>query len=174
MIRLTNTFLIMTKKFFLLFLFLFAIIDLSCGSGHQRNAPGEYHRVTRVIDGDTFVIETSPGNEERVRLIGVDAPETRRTRNREVGHYAEESKAFLSKMIENQMVRLVYDVNKYDRYQRILAYVYLRNGTFVNAELVKRGYAVVMTVPPNVEHAETFVRLQREARENNRGLWREN
>ncbi|NLO69347.1 MAG: thermonuclease family protein [Porphyromonadaceae bacterium] len=163
----------MAQKFILLFIFLFVILDLSCGSGHQRNAPREYYRVTRVIDGDTFVIETSPGTEERVRLIGVDAPETRRTRNREIGHYAEESKAFLVKMIENKMVRIEYDFSKHDRYQRILAYVYLRNGTFVNAELVKRGFAVVMTVPPNVNHADTFFRLQREARENNRGLWRE-
>ena len=164
----------MTKKLFFFIVFVFTILNLSCGSGNQRNVPGEYYRVTRVIDGDTFVVETSPGTEERIRLIGVDAPETRRPRNREVCHYAEDSKAFLTKMIENQMVRREYDVSKYDRYQRILAYVYLRNGTFVNAELVKRGYAVVMTVPPNVKHADTFVRLQREARENNRGHWREN
>ena len=57
-------------------------------------------------------------------------------------------------------------------YGRTLAYVYLEDGTFLNAELVKQGYAMVMTVPPNVKYAHLFVKLQQEARENNRGLWK--
>ncbi len=59
-----------------------------------------------------------------------------------------------------------------DKYGRTLAYVYLEDGTFVNASLVEHGYAMVMTFPPNVKHEALFLRLQREAREQKRGLWR--
>jgi len=55
--------------------------------------------------------------------------------------------------------------------RQLLAYVYLKDGTFVNAWLVEYGYAQVMTVPPNVKHQELFLKLQREAREDRRGLW---
>jgi len=66
-----------------------------------------------------------------------------------------------------------FDVEKKDRYERLLAYVYLKDGTFLNAEIVKQGYASLMTYPPNVKYADDFVKLYREARENNRGLWKE-
>ncbi len=66
---------------------------------------------------------------------------------------------------------LEFDVQQLDRYKRLLAYVYLEDGTFVNAWLVQHGYAAVMTVPPNVKYQELFLRLQREAREGSRGLW---
>jgi micrococcal nuclease len=69
-------------------------------------------------------------------------------------------------------VRLVTDVEPYDRYDRLLAYVYrLDDGLFVNAEMLRRGYASVLTIPPNVAHADRFFVLQRRAREANRGLW---
>ncbi len=58
-----------------------------------------------------------------------------------------------------------------DRYKRLLAFVYVEDDTFVNAWLVENGYAVVMTIPPNVKHQELFLKLQREAREERRGLW---
>ncbi len=63
-------------------------------------------------------------------------------------------------------------MQQYDKYDRILAYVYLEEGTFVNAWLVKNGYAMVMTVPPNVKYQELFLKLQREATEAKRRLWR--
>jgi len=128
-------------------------------------------QVTRVVDGDTFVARDADGNEIRVRLIGIDAPESRRTRNTEVEFFAMESKAFLVSLIDGQQVILQYDVEKYDRFDRILAYVYLDDGTFVNAELVGGGYAQVATFPPNVKHVDKFVSLQRRARRENRGLW---
>jgi hypothetical protein len=75
-------------------------------------------------------------------------------------------------MAEGKKVRLEYDVQTRDKYGRLLAYVYLEDGIFLNAELVKQGYAHVSTYPPNIKHAEEFVRLQQEAREKDRGLWR--
>ncbi len=72
----------------------------------------------------------------------------------------------------DRSVRLEFDVQELDRYGRTLAYVYLEDGTFVNAWLVENGYAAVLTVPPNVKHQGLFLKLQREAREQKRGLWR--
>lgn len=68
-------------------------------------------------------------------------------------------------------MRLELDVDQMDRYGRTLAYVYLEDGTFLNAKLVEEGYAVIMTVPPNVKYVDLFIKLQKEARENRKGLW---
>jgi micrococcal nuclease len=76
------------------------------------------------------------------------------------------------KLVDGKTVRLEFDVQQVDRYNRLLAYVFLEEGTFVNAWRVENGYAVVMTIPPNVKHQELFLKLQREAREAGRGLWR--
>jgi len=78
----------------------------------------------------------------------------------------------LAVLVEDKTVVLEFDVERRDRYERLLAYVYLKDGTFVNAWLVENGYAMVMTVPPNVRHQELFLKFQREAREERRGLWR--
>lgn len=128
--------------------------------------------VVRIIDGDTFVVDDGSEKGETVRLIGVDAPETRRSANREIGHYGEESKVYLTQLLANRHIFLVYDVGKTDRYRRTLAYVYLPDGTFVNADLIRNGYATAMTVPPNVVHADLFAKLEQDARRKRRGLWR--
>lgn len=156
----------------LLFLFTYTLLSSSCHSESKKH--NELWSIMRIIDGDTFVIHDGSKKGTKIRLIGVDAPETRRIQNKEIGHFGKEAKAFLSEIIAGKKVKLEYDVTKYDRYKRTLAYVYLEDGTFVNAELVKQGYAMVMTVPPNVKYADLFVKLQKEARENNRGLWNEN
>jgi micrococcal nuclease len=122
-------------------------------------------RVERVVDGDTIVITGG----ERVRLIGVDTPESVKP-DTPVQCFAREASAFLERLVEGRKVRLELDVEERDRYGRLLAYVY-RGDLFVNAELVRRGYATVATFPPNIRHVDTFVRLQREARQNERGLW---
>jgi micrococcal nuclease len=76
------------------------------------------------------------------------------------------------RLVEGERVRLAYDAEPRDRYGRTLAYVHReRDGLFVNAELVRRGYAVPLTIPPNVAHAGEFRRLARAARRDGRGLW---
>ena len=85
--------------------------------------------------------------------------------------FAREASAFLERLVEGRRVRLALDVEPRDRYGRLLAYVY-RDDLFVNAELVRRGYATVATFPPNVRHVDRLLRAQREAREGRRGLWR--
>ncbi len=142
---------------------------ISCTSTTE--APTGYSHVKRVVDGDTFIMDDGTSKGVKVRLIGVDAPESRKSEHKEVGYYGKEAKQYLMRMLKGQNVRLVYDAGRYDQYKRTLAYVYLEDGTFVNAELIKNGYAMVLTIPPNVAHAEEFVKLEREARENHKGLW---
>ncbi len=136
--------------------------------------------VKRVIDGDTLQLETG----ERVRLIGIDTPEmhesdklyrdSRRTKQdirtiRQLGRLAYE---FTRSLVEGKRVSLEFDMEKRDRYKRLLAYVYLQDGIFVNAEIIKQGYASLMTIPPNVKYAELFLKFYQEARVAKRGLWR--
>ncbi|MCD6062641.1 MAG: nuclease (SNase protein) [Flavipsychrobacter sp.] len=149
------------------FLFLLLPLFFASCTVKEGSEEKELHKVTKVIDGDTFWID----DKEKVRLIGVDAPESRNTGRKKIGYYGKEAKAFLKSYLMGKRVELKYDVTRTDRYQRTLAYVYLEDGTFLNAELVKLGYAMVYTVPPNVKYADDFLELQREARENGRGLW---
>jgi len=121
--------------------------------------------VTRVVDGDTLDVLVD-GREERVRLIGVDAPEVRG----EAEPYGAEGMAFARQRLTGQAVDLELDVEERDRYGRLLAYVWI-GGELFNETLVREGYATVMTVPPNVKYAERFVALQEEAREAGTGLW---
>ena len=137
--------------------------------------------VQRAVDGDTLKLE----NGERVRLIGIDTPEmhesdklyrdSQRTGQdvRTIQALGRRAYEFTKKIVEGQRVSLEFDVEKYDKYGRLLAYVYLKKDrTFVNAEIIKQGYASLMTFPPNVKYADLFLKLYREARENNRGLWK--
>jgi micrococcal nuclease len=124
-------------------------------------------KVTRVIDGDTIELE----NGDRVRYIGVDTPETVHP-SKAVQFMGKEASEFNRKLVEGKDVRLEYDVKKTDKYGRTLAYVYVGD-LFVNAELVKRGYAQIMTIPPNVMYQDLFLELQRGARKVKLGLWNE-
>ena len=135
--------------------------------------------IKRAVDGDTLVLE----NNERVRLIGIDTPEMHESSklNRDAQRSGQDvqtikqlgrrSYEFTKKLVEGKRVRLEFDVERFDKYKRILAYVYLADGTFVNAKIVEEGYASLMTYPPNVKYADLFLKLYRQARENKRGLW---
>ncbi len=130
-------------------------------------APGQL--VERVVDGDTIIVEEVG----RVRLIGVDTPETVHP-NRPVEFFGKEASAFTKGLLEGKRVRLEYDQERQDRYGRTLAYVYLddgtNDGTFVNAEIIRRGYGHAYTRFP-FRHMEAFRQFEREARDNRRGLW---
>lgn len=129
-----------------------------------------YVYVTKVIDGDTFWVDD--GIEEiKVRFIGIDAPEIHNAGGKKKGYFGEEAKEYVTKLTEHKWVRLELDVREKDQYQRLLAYIYLEDGTFLNAHLVANGYAVVDTHPPNVKYADFFIKLQRDARDGKLGLW---
>lgn len=107
-----------------------------------------------------------------MRLIGVDTPETKDPRKAVQCFGVEASAHTMSLLGSRTPVRLVYDVERFDRFGRTLAYVYREgDGLFVNAALVAEGYAQVAAFPPNVAHAEELIRLARSAREDGRGLW---
>ncbi|WP_276346238.1 thermonuclease family protein [Daejeonella sp. JGW-45] len=134
--------------------------------------PGEgYLQVTRVVDGDTFWVDNGTEKGLKVRLLGIDAPESRKSFNKDVQHFGKESAAYLTRLIAGKKVKLMADVSPRDRYGRTLSYAYLEDGTFVNALLIRNGYAQVLTIAPNVRFAAEFVRLQRRAREKGLGLW---
>ena len=119
----------------------------------------------RVIDGDT--IELDGG--ERVRLIGVNAPESVDPR-RPVERFGKEASEFTRRLAEGKSVRLEYDEETQDRYGRTLAYIYLPDGTLLNAEIIRQGYGYAYTRFA-YRRTQEFVRLEREAREQGRGLW---
>ena len=154
--------------------FLLLTLISSCTDRSGRDNEGyKYFIVEKVIDGDTFWLDDGSDEPLRVRLIGIDAPESRDFGSKVKEYYGEEAKEYLKKLIEGKKVRLEYDIEPFDQYDRTLAYVYLKDGTFVNAELVRNGYAMVLTIPPNVRHSLTFLRLAREARKKKAGLWDE-
>lgn len=126
----------------------------------------------RVVDGDTIVLAGG----ERLRYIGIDTPETVDPR-RPVEAFGHEAARYNLQLVEGREVRIELDVQERDRYGRLLGYVYVTGDdgreVFVNAELVRQGYARVSTWPPNVRYAEYFHQLEREARQAGRGLWSE-
>lgn len=147
----------------LLFLLFFA---LGCSEGfRQSGAQAETVVVRRASDGDTIRLSTG----ERIRLIGVDTPEL--TDNRpEMRRFAEEAAAFVRGLVEGKHVRLEYDRERSDKHRRTLAYVYLQDGTFLNAEIIRQGFGRVCT-QHRFKYREEFRKLEREAEQNSRGLW---
>ena len=126
--------------------------------------------VIRVVDGDTVDFDIG-GTKERVRLIGIDTPETKKP-DTPVQCYGPEASAFTASLLpEGTAVHLERDVEARDKYDRLLAYVYLADGTFVNLAIVRGGYAHLLTIPPNVAHADDFVAAARAAEAENAGLW---
>ena len=157
--------------------------------------------VKRVVDGDTFILS----NGEKIRLTGIDTPEShdnpkaKRDSQRSgkdimtITQQGKEAAQFVRKLAEGKKVRIEYDVQKRDRYGRLLVYAYdidtlqenpqihLPKGVvvsanreiFFNGSIIGSGYAVPMTIPPNVKHAELFKKLYSEARSQRRGLWAE-
>jgi micrococcal nuclease len=126
--------------------------------------------VTRVVDGDTIDVRLG-GQIETVRYIGVNTPELHHPRKGEEPG-GREAAAVNRDLIAGRRVRLELDTQSRDRHGRLLAYVWV-DDTMVNAELVRRGFAQVMTVPPNVRHQALFLKVQGEARDAGRGLWAE-
>jgi micrococcal nuclease len=118
------------------------------------------YKVVEVIDGDTIVLS----NNEHVRLIGINTPESER-------YFYGEAQEVLKLLVLNKNVRLEKDVDDRDTYGRLLRYVYIGN-LFVNLEMVKRGFANAFTFPPNVKYTEKFLAAEREARKNQIGLWK--
>jgi len=143
-------------------------------------------KVLRVIDGDTFVCKIKGIRKERVRMIGIDTPESRPNRKakrdarrsgrslKEIIKLGKKATAFTKKFLKRgRTVFLEFDIEKRDRYGRLLAYVWLDDKRMLNEILIREGFAVVYTKPPNVKYIERFRKAQRLAIEERKGLWKE-
>ena len=125
--------------------------------------------VRRVTDGDPFRISPEIDGKDRVRLIGVDTPETDPERGAEP--YGEEAARFTRYGPEGTDVALEFDAEREDDYGRLLAYASLPDGTMFNETLLREGYAQVATFPPRTRYLDRFEEAQDEAREARRGIW---
>lgn len=174
--------------FFLLFLTLFFFAAQRLSLRAPRVLPdvpadtGVYEdiAVVHIYDGDTIRL----ANGEKVRFVGVDTPESSENRKlfRDAARSGRDIQQILSMgrraaeytkaLLGGRRVRLEFDIERRDKYGRLLAYVYRADdGLFVNEALVKNGYAYPMTIPPNIRYADDFRKLFREAQKAKRGLW---
>jgi micrococcal nuclease len=160
---------------------------VSCGkssptSTEQRGTPC---KVVRVIDGDTFTCTLKDGEEIKVRLIGVDTPESRVNpklerdvqrsglQREDVLRMGKIAAEFTKRLLpEGEIVYLEQDVQKTDKYGRVLAYVWLKDGRMLNEVLIREGMAKVYTIPPNVKYQDILLDAQRQAREEGKGFWK--
>jgi len=139
--------------------------------------------VLHVTDGDTVVLVIE-GKRERVRLIGVDAPELHENPRavKQAGWYGAPTTEVLKMGARardelerlcppGSVLRVDFDVERRDRYGRLLSYLVREDGVFINEEMLRGGYAMLFTVPPNVSRVDTFREAFRSARRSGRGLW---
>ncbi|MBP7859514.1 thermonuclease family protein [Patescibacteria group bacterium] len=126
-----------------------------------KNTTKKEYTVTKVIDGDTVVIETG----EHIRLIGIDAPEISKKEC-----YSEESKKYLSELLENKKVKLEKDISEKDKYGRLLRYIYLED-VFVNERLVEKGFAKAVIYKPDIKHSNLFEISENVSQNNKMGMW---
>jgi len=154
-----------TKIFILLLIALF-ISETSFA------VPGSPYAVTAVHDGDTISVRISGSSKagqrtEKLRLIGIDAPEMKQ------GKWGQKAKKRLRDIINRnrRTVNIEFDADRRDKYGRLLGYVWSRNSYMINERLVREGYAVLYTIPPNVRYANRLSSAQKTARSKKRGIW---
>jgi len=147
-----------------------AVVLVVRGGGEPSRTTFGRAQVLRVVDGDTIRVRLD-GRTERVRYIGIDTPESVKPHTA-VQCFAKRASQANAALVAGRSVKLVGDVERRDRYGRLLAYVYREpDGAFVNGRLVQDGYARTLTIAPNVAHARELADLARAARREGRGLW---
>lgn len=161
------------------------LVAVAAGAAHGAEIPppGRPAQVGAVIDGDTIGVRLEDGREERVRLLGIDAPElhpsekldreVRRSgiSRREMRRRGAAARRALAALVHGRSVALEHDIVERDRYGRLLAWVWRRDGLLVNEAMVREGWALLLTIPPNVRHVERLREAQAEARRARRGIW---
>lgn len=155
-----------SKRIFLIQVFVLIAMIFSAFSAFAKDSDDKLYHVIRVIDGDTF----KANGAGTIRLIGVDTPETKHPKKK-IEYFGREASDFLKKRLSGKKVRLEYDQQRKDRYGRTLAYVYLEDSTFINAEIIAEGYGFAYTKFP-FKYLEEFRSLEKRARESEKGLWK--
>ena len=145
----------------------------SCSnSSPPPNGQADLVKIVKVVDGDTVDIDLD-GHTERVRLIGVNTPETKHP-TKPIECFGPEASAYMTQLLpKGTAVRIERDVEARDRYGRMLLYLYLgSDNLFINLDLVARGYGTPMSIEPNPLHRNDFVRAAAQAEAANVGLWK--
>ncbi len=142
--------------------------------GACNTKPKEYYKVSEIHDGDTVTIVTSSflgffETTEKIRLIGIDSPELAQE------PWGRRAKNYLKKLIKESdwLVKVELDILHRDKYGRLLAYLWTKDGKMINYLMIRNGYSMVYTIPPNVKYAEWFLEAQRLARQEQKGFWSE-
>lgn len=143
-------------------------VSVACSGAPSTPPASDEATIERVVDGDTLVARVG-GARVRVRLIGVDTPETVKP-GAPIACFGPQASAFAKKELTGARVRLRYDRERTDRFGRTLAYVYIGESLF-NLTLVEQGYATALNIRPNDAHANEFARAERAARRARQGLW---
>jgi len=169
----------------LFFVILILAFSYSCGDDTSQKEEKIPCKVVKVIDGDTFKCTLRSGEEINVRMIGIDTPESRVNpklerdvsktglSREEIISMGKEATEFTKRFLpEGEVVYLEQDVQKTDKYGRVLAYVWLKDGRMLNEILVREGMAQVYTIPPNVKYQERLLKAQRLAMEEGKGFWK--
>jgi micrococcal nuclease len=148
-------------------------IGFFCACRNYANFSDYYQvNVVRVVDGDTIVL----ANGKYLRYLGIDTPETHLKNHdgtwREAFQtFGKEATEFNRRLVEGKIIRVEFDVQKNDKYNRLLGYCYLPGGEMVNAKMLEEGFATLFIKAPNVKHADVFIAAQTRARENRKNLW---
>ena len=145
---------------------LIAVILIFLLSQQICSADENWHQVKWIVDGDTVVLDDG----QKIRYIGINAPELAHD-DHETEPYGEESKGFNAMLVQRGKVHLEFDKERFDQYKRRLAYVFLKSGTFVNAEMLSNGYAYFLWSPPNLKYNSLLLQAQRSAMLAKMGIW---
>ena len=133
----------------------------------ENSAAQTWHTVRWVNDEDTIVLNTR----QRVRYIGINAPEIDH-KDQKAQPYGYQARSFNKDLVMSKRIRLEYDAERYDRYGRVLAYIFLEDGTFLNARLLQAGLAFYLYRKPNVKYNKILLKAQLDAMDLKKGLWR--
>jgi micrococcal nuclease len=132
----------------------------------QTSRADTWKQIKRIVDGDTIVLVGG----QKVRYIGINAPELAHD-DHNAEPYGEASKQFNSLQVKEKKVRLEFDTERFDRYKRLLAYVFLKTGAFVNAKILINGYAYFLRYPPNLKYDSILLQSQQASMSAKRGIW---
>jgi micrococcal nuclease len=132
----------------------------------QASIADTWNQVKWIVDGDTVVLVDG----QKVRYIGINAPEMAHE-DQSPEPYAETAKQFNALLVNRKKVRLEFGKERFDRYQRLLVYVFLENATFVNAEILLNGYAYLLKKRPNLKYDKILLQSQRSAMSAKKGIW---
>lgn len=156
----------LTRKKIIYFVFAIIFASWQLFFNHATNAPTPNQAVVkRIVDGDTIELATG----EKVRYIGINAPELHDPR-KPIECFGQAASDENKRLVEGKTITMEKDVSEVDKYKRLLRYVYV-DDVFVNDYLVRQGFAQVSSFPPDVKYIPQFLEAQKEARDNNRGLW---